>query len=110
MPALVGLLAMIGSLAVLRLLEAEGADIVAYDPEVSAPPAELPHIKITGTALEAARDAKCVVVLTEWPEFADVDVDELAEIMASRCVVDARNLLDAGALAERSFSYVGVGR
>jgi len=98
------------SLAVLRLLEAEGADIVAYDPEVSAPPAELPHIKITGTALEAARDAKCVVVLTEWPEFADVDVDELAEIMASRCVVDARNLLDAGALAERSFSYVGVGR
>lgn len=98
------------SLAVLRLLEAEGADIVAYDPEVSVPPAELPQVKIAATALEAARDAECVVLLTEWPEFAEVDVDELASVMGSRQIVDARNLLDPQALAERSFSYFGVGR
>jgi len=50
------------------------------------------------------------VVATEWDEFKWLDLDKIAESMADLHVVDARNLLDRGALRRRGFTYQGVGR
>ncbi len=98
------------AIAVLRLLAEGGADIVAYDPAVTGPPERLPHVTIATNPLEAALDAECLVVLTEWPELAAVDLDELAAAMRRHRVVDARNLLDRDALVARGFHHAGVGR
>ena len=51
-----------------------------------------------------------LAVLTEWDEFRWLDIDKVADLMASRNVVDARNLLDRAALVRRGFEYRGIGR
>ena len=49
------------------------------------------------------------MVLTEWPEFAEVDPAEALGAMAAPAVVDARNLLDSGAWRSAGFAYTGTG-
>ena len=49
-------------------------------------------------------------MLTEWDEFRWLDIDKVADLMAARNVVDARNLLDRAALVRRGFDYLGIGR
>ena len=95
------------ALRVVELLRAEGATIAAYDPAV----------KKTVQGVEPANDpytvcegADVLAVLTEWDEFRWVDFEKVANLMAARKVVDARNLLDQPALERRGFSYVGIGR
>ena len=61
-------------------------------------------------AYAAAEDAEVLAILTEWDEFKFVDLDKLAEVMANKHIVDARNLLDRGAVRRRGFTYQGIGR
>ncbi len=98
------------AVAVLTLLSEDGADIVAYDPTASGSIAPLPGVTVATDAIEAARDAEVLVVLTEWPEFAEVDLDKVGDVMAQRNVVDARNLLDRSELASLDFTVLGIGR
>jgi UDPglucose 6-dehydrogenase len=50
------------------------------------------------------------VLVTEWPEFAELDWDAAAERMARSLIVDGRNFLDPKALTEAGFEYEGIGR
>jgi UDPglucose 6-dehydrogenase len=50
------------------------------------------------------------VVLTEWDEFRWIDFGRVAELVATRTVVDCRNLLDPAVMRRRGFTYYGVGR
>ena len=93
-----------------RLVEV-GANVTAYDPAVAdGGDARLGGITVVSDPYEAVAGAEVLAVLTEWPEFADVDLDRVAEAMAERNVVDARNLLDREALKARGFAYDGIGR
>ena len=58
----------------------------------------------------AVEGAEVLAVLTEWDEFRWLDIDKVADLMAGRNVVDARNLLDRAALVRRGFEYRGIGR
>ena len=58
----------------------------------------------------AVEGAEVLAVLTEWDEFRWLDIDKVAELMAAKKVVDARNLLDRAALVRRGFDYRGIGR
>ena len=92
-------------------LQAEGAVIRAYDPTVNEPRPGLPDgISLHPDALAACSGAEVLVVLTEWDEFRWVDFDKVKEQLAVASIVDARNLLDPGAVRRLGFSYVGVGR
>ena len=67
----------------------------------------------SGVCLEpygACRDASVLVVLTEWEELRRVNFDKISSLMASPCVVDARNLLDPATMRQAGFRYQGVGR
>ena len=94
----------------LNLLGEDGADITAYDPAIAEPIAQLPGTAGAADPVEAARGADVLVVLTEWPEFRDVDLVEVADVMAHRNIVDARNLLDRARLDALGFTVLGVGR
>jgi len=87
------------------LLQAEGAEVVAYDPEASS------HaVGMAGSALEAVEGADVLLVATEWPEFAEVDLTEVARLMRGHRVVDARNLLDPKHVRKVGLDYWGLGR
>lgn len=93
-----------------RLVEV-GAVVTAYDPAVAdGSDPRLAGIAVVADPYEAVAGAEVLAVLTEWPEFADVDLDRVADAMAARNVVDARNLLDREGLKARGFAYDGIGR
>jgi UDPglucose 6-dehydrogenase len=96
------------ALEILARLVRRGAVVRAYDPAVQQAP--LPGIELVADAYATCDEAEVLVVLTEWDEFKWLDFDKIAATMARRCVVDARNILDKGALLRRGFSYTGVGR
>ena len=93
-----------------RLVEV-GATVTAFDPAVAdGSDPRLEGITVVADPYEAVAGADVLAVLTEWPEFADVDLDRVADAMAERNVVDARNLLDREGLKARGFAYDGIGR
>jgi UDPglucose 6-dehydrogenase len=65
---------------------------------------------LADSALDALDGADGAVLVTEWPEFAQLDWAEVKERMANPLVVDGRNFLDRDALIAAGFTYEGVGR
>jgi UDPglucose 6-dehydrogenase len=100
------------SLVLAGRLAGEGARVHAYDPVVGAKAEHmLAGAKIADSALEAVEGADAVVVVTEWPEFAELDwAGEVKERMRVPLVVDGRNFLDRDALVAAGFTYEGIGR
>ncbi len=99
------------SLVLSARLQGEGALVSAYDPvaaDVAGP--LMPGVTMAGSVLEAVRDADAVVLVTEWPEFAEVDWGAMASVVRGRLVVDGRNFLDGAVLAAAGFQYEGIGR
>ncbi len=90
-----------------RLIDA-GAIIRAYDPVARG--CGIDGIEECGDEYSAAEGAEVVAILTEWPEFKFLDLDKLAEVVTSKSIVDARNILDRGAVRRRGFAYDGIGR
>ncbi|MGI9601466.1 MAG: UDP-glucose dehydrogenase family protein [Acidimicrobiales bacterium] len=94
-----------------RLLEA-GAGVRGYDPAITALPPDLGvnELDVVDDPYAAAEGASVLVVLTEWDDFKWLDLDKLADTMAEKNIVDARNILDRGAVRRAGFSYQGIGR
>jgi UDPglucose 6-dehydrogenase len=95
------------ALALAQALIAEGAIIQAYDPQVSA---EFDGVHRAPDAVSVAKDAEVLLIATEWPEFRSIDLGLVRDVMVGSAIVDARNLLDPGAVARLGMSYSGVGR
>ena len=93
------------ALRIAELLEEDGAEVVAYDPEGTTD-----QVTMVAGPIEATRDADVLFVATEWPEFLTVDMTEVAEAMKGYRVVDSRNLLDPTAVRAAGLDYWGLGR
>ena len=94
---------------VTRLL-ADGATVSIFDPTVSFAPRGLDAVSICTTPLEAATGADVIAVLTEWDDFRWVKPDEVALVVKTKFIVDARNLLDRSEWRRAGFDYQGIGR
>jgi UDPglucose 6-dehydrogenase len=90
-----------------RLLS-EGAEVRAWDPV--AHPDDLHGIELSDTVLDAVRNADAAVIVTEWPELAQLATAEVRDAMARPLIVDGRNLLDPVATQAAGFTYEGIGR
>jgi UDPglucose 6-dehydrogenase len=99
------------SLVLAARLEGEGVKVRAYDP-VSEPRARelLPGVQMCDSAMEALDGADAVVLVTAWPEFAELDWSEAASRMANPLLVDGRNFLDPESLRRAGFDYEAIGR
>jgi len=99
------------SLVLSARLNADGADVVAYDPVAEEQARKLVSgIDFAASPLQAAADADAVVLVTEWPEFLQLDWAQVAATMRGSLVIDGRNALDAEALRAAGLVYEGVGR
>jgi len=103
------------SLAMIELLRGLGAEVAAHDPTVSNPlderrAAVLAGISLAPSAVAAAQGSDIVVIATEWPEYRDLDLEQLAAAMRGRCIVDTRNLLEPAIVRSAGLDYDGVGR
>jgi UDPglucose 6-dehydrogenase len=99
------------SLVLAARLEGEGAEVVAYDPVAEGAARDaLSGVDLRESAADALDGADAAVLVTEWPEFAELDWAELASRMANPLLVDGRNFLDPQALRGAGFTYEGIGR
>jgi UDPglucose 6-dehydrogenase len=65
-------------------------------------------VELTSTPEEVAKDADALVLVTEWPEYKNLDWSAVAGTMRSAILVDGRNLLDRDRLKQHGFRYVGL--
>jgi UDPglucose 6-dehydrogenase len=100
------------SLVLAGRLQSEGANVRVYDPVASDNARELlGGAAICGSALEALDGAHAAVLVTEWPEFRELDwAGEVKGRMARPLIVDGRNILDRDSLQAAGFTYEGIGR
>ena len=97
-----------------RLLD-EGASLRLYDPKAMtefqrsfAGPTD--GVVYSESATHAAAGADAVLILSEWPEFREMNLALIREVVESPVIVDGRNFLDAGTAREMGFSYHGMGQ
>jgi UDPglucose 6-dehydrogenase len=99
------------SLVLSARLQADGAMVRAYDPVAEAEAGKMmPGVEMAGSALESVEAADACVIVTEWPEFAALDWDEVRSRMAGSLIVDGRNFVDPEAVRAAGFIYEGIGR
>ena len=97
-----------------QMLLAEGCCIVAYDPagmeraKAELPPSET--MKYADDSYGAAAEADALLILTDWAEFAQLDLRRLNKTLRYPIVIDGRNLYDPQAMLEHGFTYMSVGR
>ena len=97
-----------------EMLLAEGCSVAAFDPAaMKRTEEELPansHLRYVASAYDAAADADALLILTDWREFADLDLDRLNKTLRYPIVIDGRNLYDPQQMAAHGFTYLSVGR
>ncbi|HSD23603.1 MAG TPA: UDP-glucose/GDP-mannose dehydrogenase family protein [Solirubrobacterales bacterium] len=99
------------SLVLAARLNGEGATVAAFDPIARERARELlPGVEMSDSAMDALEGADAAVLVTEWPEFAELDWAEVAQRMANPLLVDGRNFLDPKAIRDAGITYEAIGR
>jgi len=100
------------ALFLVQALLQEGCKITAYDPAAMERTQEVMNsgLKFAGSAYEAASGADALLILTEWEEFANLDLNRLNQELKYPIVIDGRNLYDPEVMAAHGFTYYSVGR
>lgn len=98
------------ALDIINLLRNEGARVKVYDPSLAVEQLDQLADEVCTSALEAAADADCVAILTDWPEFNEIDLRELRSTMNGRVIYDGRNQLQRTTVELEGFEYYGIGR
>jgi UDPglucose 6-dehydrogenase len=90
----------------------EGSKVTAYDPAAMERTQEIMNsgLKYANSPYEAAHGADALLILTEWEEFANLDLQRLRQELRYPIVIDGRNLYDPEVMAAQGFTYYSVGR
>ena len=92
------------SLAIIQALLDGGATICAYDPHgMEAARQMMPDVEFVEGAYQAAENADCIVIVTEWNEFRSLDIGKLRRLMKTPKLVDLRNVYDIAEMQKHGF-------
>ncbi len=99
------------SLSIARMLLSEGAVVRAYDP-VAMPNARklLPDVQLADDPYEMAEGCDALVVVTDWNEFKQLDMERIRDLMRRPVLIDGRNIYDPARMRALGFQYRGIGR
>ncbi|MDP2912839.1 MAG: UDP-glucose/GDP-mannose dehydrogenase family protein [Candidatus Omnitrophota bacterium] len=100
------------SIDIISMLRKEGARIKVYDPEAMQKAKALfkRDVEFCADPYRAAKNSDCLVVVTEWNEFKDLDFKKIKKLMRQPIIIDGRNIYDPGRMRKLGFTYVGIGR
>ncbi|MEI7542454.1 MAG: UDP-glucose/GDP-mannose dehydrogenase family protein [bacterium] len=96
---------------IIEALLEKGCRIKAFDP-VAMPNAkkELKGVTFVKDSYSAAENVECLVILTEWNEFRELDMEKIKGLMKTPAIVDGRNIYDPAKMKKIGFVYTGIGR
>ena len=97
---------------ILQELVKHNDNIVVYDPKAMENARKIIGEKVhyAADAYQAAENADILVVLTEWEEFRQLDLDKIKSKMRQHQIMDLRNMLDPALLKTKGFACSGIGR
>jgi UDPglucose 6-dehydrogenase len=99
------------SIDIISNLLARGAKIKAYDPQVKEPKDSVfQNLQFCKDAYEVAKDSDCLVLLTEWQEFKELDFVKIKRLLKQPIIIDGRNLYEPYKMKKLGFEYIGFGR
>ncbi|MFL2829170.1 MAG: UDP-glucose dehydrogenase family protein [Alphaproteobacteria bacterium] len=99
------------SLVIIPNLQENGMNISVYDPEGEKEASKiLKDVNWKKSAYEAAENVDCLVILTDWEEFKNLDLDKLKNSMKRPLIYDFRNIFDPDMMTELGFEYCSIGR
>lgn len=99
------------SIDIIGKLKLNGAKICAFDPQaMKAARKVFKDIKFCRDVYETARGSDCLVILTEWNEFKQIDFKRLRRLLRQPVIIDGRNIYEPQKMKRMGFRYFGVGR
>jgi UDPglucose 6-dehydrogenase len=100
------------SMEIIGMLQNEGVHVKVFDP-VAMSKAKIAlgkGVKFCKDAYETAKDSDCLLIVTEWNEFKELDFKKIKKLMRQPIIVDGRNIYDPKEMKSLGFKYVGIGR
>jgi len=82
-----------------------GAEVVVHDPYTD----ETFGAVRADSVEQAVERADALVIVTDHPEFRQLDLDRLGRLMRRRIVIDGRRVFEPHIVAEKGFRYYGIG-
>ncbi|MFP4345463.1 MAG: UDP-glucose dehydrogenase family protein [Anaerolineales bacterium] len=99
------------SIDIVHHLTREGARVRAYDPaSMDNARRVLPAVDLVEDAYAVAKDADALIVVTEWNEFKQLDLNRIRRLIKKPVIVDGRNIYEPAMMRELGFDYRGIGR
>jgi len=99
------------SITIINALKDLGAKIKAFDPiAIKNAKQKLTGIEFCEDAYEAAKDAELLIILTEWNEFKQLNLNRIKTLMKHPVILDGRNIYNPAEVERLGFTYQGVGR
>ncbi|MDD5043644.1 MAG: UDP-glucose/GDP-mannose dehydrogenase family protein [Patescibacteria group bacterium] len=99
------------SVDVIEFLQKEGAKINAFDPVAEKVARKiLQDVHYFNDCYESVRGADCLVIITDWNEFKELDLNKVKDLMAGKNIVDGRNIYDPQVVRDLGFNYLSIGR
>ena len=100
------------AILMIQSLLQEGCKITAYDPAAMERARDVlgANVELVTNSYDAANGADALLILTEWEEFASLDLAELSARLRYPIVIDGRNLYDPQMMLTNGFTYYSVGR
>jgi len=95
-----------------NLLNAAGANVTTFDPQANG---EAKHdlkssVSTSDSLNEATKGTHAVFIATDWPEFKNMDLADLAKTMKGKILIDCMNCLDPAKVKNSGLQYIGIGR
>ena len=99
------------AIAIVQSLLQQGSRVAAYDPAALERAREIlgDHISYANSSYEAAHGADALLILTEWEEFANLDINRIRQELKYPIVIDGRNMYDPEVMAAQGITYYSVG-
>jgi UDPglucose 6-dehydrogenase len=99
------------SISLVHMLQHEGATIKAYDPEAQENAEHLlEDVTFCEDPYQVAEGADGLILVTEWNEFKQLDMNRIKSLMRQPVLIDGRNIYDPDRMVELGFNYRGMGR
>ncbi len=99
------------SLDLIKDLKSEGAKIKVYDPQSMEKARKvLSGVSFCKDSYQACKGADCLLIVTEWNEFKELDFKKVMKLLKRPLLVDGRNMYEPLKMEKIGFTYVGIGR
>jgi len=99
------------SIDIIKYLMDEGAHIRAYDPKAMERSKEIySEIKYCNNPYDVCDGSDALVILTEWDEFKNLNLEKVKKLLKTPIIIDGRNIFNPETLRTMGFAYSGIGR